>query len=88
MNVFKIYFVIAGLANIHSKTVNPSLSKDNHIKDEPKNTENFYFCSEGENSTFVHNSSIECPKKSKILFLYYCDISKINLLILERSFCL
>ena len=68
MNVFKIYFVIAGLANIYSKIVKPSLSKDNHIKDKPKNTENFYLCSDSENSTFVHNSSIECPKKSKILF--------------------
>ena len=84
MNVFVIYFVLAGLPNIYSKIINPSLTKDKGIKNEPKTTENYKLYSNSENSTFVDNSSKESREKSNILILFSSN-SVINLSFSAKS---
>ena len=75
MSVFKVCFVLAGLANIYSKILNQSSNKDKCIKNELKNTENFKLYSDSENSTTVDNSSIESAKKSKnLIYIFYLVI--------------
>ena len=74
MNVFVIYSVLAGLANIYSKIIKPSLTKDKCIKNEPKTTANFKLYSNSENSTFVDNSSTEFREKSNIFYILFLVI--------------